>query len=215
MKTALLIVDMQNDFMPGGALGVAGADELIPVINALIPKFDLVVASLDWHPADHISFALNHPGKKVGEMIKVGDQDQILWPVHCVNHTFGAELVKGLNRKSIERYFHKGTDKNIDSYSAFFDNFRLKSTGLGEYLKDCNVTDVYIAGVATDYCVLYSAVDAVDLDFSVYLIEDACKPINLDPHDEENALAAVSFEGGTITSSLASPFKNPEHEINE
>lgn len=200
MKTALLIVDMQNDFMPGGALGVALADHLVEMINSLISKFDLVVASLDWHPADHISFASNHPGKKVGETLQIGDEDQILWPVHCVNHTFGAELVKGINSDRIKKYFHKGTDKKIDSYSAFFDNLRLKSTGLGEYLKEAEVTDIFLVGVATDYCVLYSAIDAIDLGFSVHLIADACRPINLDPHDEELALAAIASKGGFITS---------------
>ena len=200
---ALVIVDMQNDFMPGGALGVTGADALVPAINALIPQFDLVVASLDWHPADHISFAPNHPGKKVGDTIKVGNQDQILWPVHCVKDTPGAELVKGLNLKKIEKFFHKGADKNIDSYSAFFDNARLKSTGLGEFLKEHKVTGVYLAGVATDYCVLYSAFDAIDLGFAAHLIADACKAINLHPKDEEHALAAVAAKGGFITSTSA------------
>src|SRR5690242_8802274 len=133
---ALVIVDMQNDFMPHGALGIAHADELIEVINFLIPKFELVIASLDWHPADHVSFAQNHPGKKVGETIDIDGYEQILWPVHCVKETFGAELVQGLNKEGIHDYFHKGVDKKIDSYSAFFDNRRLKTTGLGEYLKE-------------------------------------------------------------------------------
>ena len=128
---ALVIVDMENDFMPGGALGVSGADEIIPIINALIPKFPLVVACQDWHPVDHVSFAASHPGKKPGDHIRVKDFDQVLWPVHCVQNTSGAEMVSSLDEKEIASFFHKGTDKNIDSYSAFFDNARLKSTGLG------------------------------------------------------------------------------------
>ncbi len=195
---ALIIVDMQNDFMPGGALGVPGADKIVDLINSLMTQFPLVVASQDWHPSDHVSFASSHPGKKPGDVIKVQAQDQVLWPVHCVRDTFGAELVNGLNKKQIAKFFHKGTDKNIDSYSSFFDNARLKSTGLGEYLKSQNVTDVYLVGVATDYCILYSAFDAIDLGFSVSVIAPACKPINLDPKDEERAFAAISAKGGKI-----------------
>lgn len=195
---ALVIVDMQNDFMPGGALGVPGADGLIQIINALIPQFSLIVASQDWHPADHISFASNHPGKKPGDQIEVAGQTQVLWPVHCVYHTFGAELASRLNKEKIAACFYKGTDKDIDSYSAFFDNAGRRSTGLGEYLKSSGVTDVYLVGVATDYCVLYSALDAIDLDFKVHVITGACRPINLDPGDEERALAAIAAKGGEI-----------------
>lgn len=198
---ALVIVDMQNDFMPHGALAIAHADELIEVINSLIPKFELVIASLDWHPADHVSFAPNHPGKKVGETIDIDGHEQILWPIHCVKDTFGAELVQGLNKEGIHSYFHKGVDKKIDSYSAFFDNCRLKATGLGKYLKECKVTDIYLAGVATDYCVLYSAFDAIDLGFTVHLIADACKAINLHPKDEEYAWEAIAAKGGNIVNS--------------
>lgn len=198
---ALVVVDMQNDFMPGGSLGVSGADQLIPVINSLIPKFPLVVASQDWHPQDHVSFASNHPGKKAGDMIKVDHHDQVLWPVHCVRNTHGAELVGRLNKENISSSFYKGSDRNIDSYSAFFDNARRKSTGLGDYLRSRGVTDVYFAGLTTDYCILYSSLDAVDLGFSVFVIADACLPINLKPQDEERALAAISAKGGKIISS--------------
>jgi nicotinamidase/pyrazinamidase len=198
---ALVIVDMQNDFMPGGALGVSGADRLIPIINALIPNFPLVVASQDWHPSDHISFASIHPGAKPGDQIPVEGGMQVLWPDHCVRDTFGAKLVKGLNQSQIAAYFHKGTDQNIDSYSAFFDNARRKSTGLGDYLRERGVTDVYLVGVATDYCVLYSAFDAIDLGFQVHVIVDACRSINLDPKDEERALASIAAKGGEVISS--------------
>ncbi len=195
---ALIIVDMQNDFMPGGALGVPGADTLIPIINALIPKFDYVVASLDSHPLDHVSFASNHPGKKPGDVIEVDGGSQVLWPVHCVQGTFGAELVDGLHKEKIAAFFYKGTDKDVDSYSAFFDNLRQRATGLAEELKSRGVTDVYFVGVATEYCVLYSTLDAIDLGFSVHVIAEACRPINLHPHDEQLALAGIAAKGGKI-----------------
>jgi nicotinamidase/pyrazinamidase len=195
---ALIIVDMQNDFMPGGALGVSGADTLIPLINRLIPLFPLVITSQDWHPEDHVSFASSHAGKQVGNVIKVDRHDQTLWPVHCVRNTKGAELVSSLNQDQVVSRFYKGTDKNVDSYSVFFDNARRKSTGLGDYLKSRPVTDLFFAGVATEYCVLYSALDAIDLGFNVFVIADACKPINLHPSDEKKAQEAIIAKGGKI-----------------
>jgi nicotinamidase/pyrazinamidase len=210
---ALVIVDLQNDFMPGGPLGVPGADQLAAVINALIPKFPLVVASQDWHPPDHGSFASNHPGKKPGD---VDHQNQLLWPVHCVRDTPGAKLVTELNKEKIARSFYKGTEKTIDSYSAFFDNLHLKSTGLDDYLKSQGVTDLFFAGVATDYCVLYTALDALDLGFSVFVIADACRPINLDPQGEERALAAIAAKGGkVISSSGAGLSEEPQDDVDK
>jgi nicotinamidase/pyrazinamidase len=191
---ALVIVDLQNDFMPGGPLGVPGADGLAAVINSLIPQFPLVVASQDWHPLDHQSFAVNHPGKKPGDI----HQDQVLWPVHCVCNTPGAELVAGLDKERIARCFYKGTDREVDSYSAFFDNFHLKSTGLDDYLKSRGATELFLVGVATDYCVFHTALDALDLGFSVFVIADACRPINLDPQGEKRALAAIAAKGGHV-----------------
>jgi len=199
---ALVIVDMQNDFMPDGALGVPKADEIISIINRLIPKFSLVLATQDWHPADHVSFASNHSGKKIGDCIRVAENEQILWPVHCVRGTHGAELVSSLEKPNIASYFYKGTDKNIDSYSAFFDNAHHKSTGLGDYLKSRGIHEVYLAGVATEYCVLYSAMDAIDLGFTVYVIANACRPINLDPRDEESALKTMAAKGVKIIRSI-------------
>ena len=201
MKRALILVDLQNDFLPGGALGIAGADAIIPVINQLIPHFPLVVATQDWHPSDHVSFASNHPGKKVGDRIEIEGVEQILWPVHCVRNSLGAELSSALNQERIESFFFKGTDQMIDSYSAFFDNARRKSTGLADYLKSREVTSVYLAGLATDYCVLYSALDALYLGFQTTVISDACRAINLRPQDEELALAAVIARGGQVVSS--------------
>jgi|SRR5579862_2279182 len=201
MNRALLIVDMQNDFMPGGALAVSHADQIISIINGLIPKFPLVVASQDWHPFDHVSFAENHPEKKVGDVVTVKGKAQVLWPVHCVRASKGAEVIEKLHKGAIASYFYKGTEKSIDGYSAFFDNAHLKSTGLGDYLRSRGIHEIYIAGVATDYCVLYSTLDAIDLGFSVSVIQDACRAINLHPHDEENAFAAMAAKGARIVSS--------------
>lgn len=203
---ALIVVDIENDFMPGGALGVPGADALIPVINALLPQFPLVVMVEDWHPHDHVSFAASHPGKKVGDRIKVKGHDQVLWPVHCVRNTEGAKIVADLDKDKIASFFYKGTDKEIDSYSAFFDNARLKSTGLAEYLKSRNVDEIYLAGVATDYCILYSALDALDLGFRVHVIIDACRPINLQPQDEQRAIDKITAKGGHIIKSRSLNF---------
>ena len=163
---ALIIGDVQNDFCPGGALPVPGGDQVVEVINRMQPKFELVVAIQDWHPADHGSFAANHPGRSPGEQIELAGLPQILWPVHCVQGTPGAELHPGLDRSRIARVFRKGTDPSVDSYSGFFDNGRRSSTGLGEYLKDQGVTDVYICGLATDYCVKATAMDAANLGFN-------------------------------------------------
>ena len=199
---ALLVVDMQNDFMPGGPLGVHDADQIVPLINQLSAQFPLTVATQDWHPADHCSFASNHPQKKPGDVVQINKIEQILWPVHCVRFSRGAELVQTLNKEAISSVFYKGTDRLIDSYSAFFDNARGKSTGLEEYLKTRNVSDLYLAGVATEYCVLYSAFDAVDLGFSVVVIADACRPINLHPSDEKRAFEAMAAKGVKIQTSI-------------
>lgn len=195
---ALLIVDIENDFMSGGLLGVKGADELIPIINELIPKFSLVVAALDWHPENHCSFAAIHTGKKVGDEIVINGVKQLLWPVHCVQNTLGAQFPSALHHQKIAAIFHKGTDPQIDSYSAFFDNAHQRSTGLAEYLKKHHVTEVEIVGIATDYCVLYSALDAIDQGFKVTIITTACRGINLHPHDVQNALAAIAAKGGKV-----------------
>lgn len=201
MDRALLIVDMQNDFMPGGALGIFNGDEIIPLINALIPDFPLVVVSQDWHPADHVSFAHSHPGKKVGDVITVKETKQILWPMHCIRASKGAELIDELDKEAIACNFYKGTEKNIDGYSAFFDNARLKSTGLADYLRSRGVNAIYIAGVATEYCVLYSTLDALDLGFTVFVIEDACRGINLRPGDAKKALEEMLSKGATMVRS--------------
>src|SRR5205807_6303994 len=152
---ALILVDIQNDFLPGGALAVPEGDSVIPVANKLQSAFPLVVATQDWHPANHGSFAANHRGRKPLEQIELNGLPQTLWPVHCVQGTRGAELAATLEHKRIAKIFLKGTDAGIDSYSGLFDNGHRKSTGLGEWLKAKGVTEVFACGLATDYCIKF------------------------------------------------------------
>jgi nicotinamidase/pyrazinamidase len=196
---ALILVDIQNDFVPGGALAVPEGDAIVPLVNRLQPCFDLVVATQDWHPANHGSFASSHPGCRPGEVIDLQGLPQILWPVHCVQGTPGADFVPGLNCERWDRVFTKGTDPAIDSYSGFFDNGRRQPTGLGDYLREKGVTDVYVVGLATDYCVKFTALDALQLGFRVYLIEDACRGVNLQPGDVDRAVAGMRGAGVAIT----------------
>lgn len=195
---ALILVDIQNDFLPGGALAVPDGDKVIPVANKLQPLFSLVVATHDWHPANHGSFAASHRGKKVYEQIELNGLPQTLWPVHCVQHTKGAELAAALNRGRIAKAFPKGTDAGIDSYSGLFDNGRRKSTGLGEWLKAQRVTEVFVCGLAIDYCVKFTALDAAQMGFNTSLIEDASRGVNLKPNDVRDAIAEMKRAGVRI-----------------
>jgi nicotinamidase/pyrazinamidase len=195
---ALILVDIQNDFIPGGALPVSEGDQIVPLVNRLQPCFDLIVATQDWHPADHGSFAANHPGRKPGELIDLNGLPQILWPTHCVQGTSGADFVQGLQRDRWDRVFHKGTDPQTDSYSGFFDNGHRQSTGLGDYLRQRNVTDVHVAGLATDYCVKFTVLDALKLGFKTHLIEDACRGVNLQPEDVRDAMESMKAVGAEI-----------------
>lgn len=186
--------------MPGGALGVSGANFIIPIINALGPKFSHIVAVRDCHPPGHVSFASTH-GKRTGETIRIGDVDQILWPDHCVQDTRGGELADGLQRDKIEAIFNKGADPDVDSYSAFFDSQRHRSTGLADYLKEKKIKELYFVGVATDYCILYSVLDAIELGFKVTVIIDACRAINRRLGDEQRAIDAMKAAGAKIAMS--------------
>lgn len=177
MKT-LLVIDVQNDFMPGGSLSVPDGDKVVPVINTIQDKFDLVIATQDWHPKDHVSFASNHSGKAVFEQIPLHGKAQTLWPDHCVQGSEGADFHPDLKTNVFEAVFKKGTDKEIDSYSAFYDNGHLKSTGLAGYLKEKGVTELYLCGLAADICVYFSAYDAFKEGFSCYFIEDASKALD-------------------------------------
>jgi len=198
---ALILVDIQNDFLPGGALAVPNGDAVIPIVNQLQAVFPLVVATQDWHPANHGSFAANHPGKKPFEQIDLNGLPQTLWPVHCVQGTAGAELAPGLQRGRIAKIFPKGTDAGIDSYSGLFDNGHRKSTGLGEWLRTKDVTGVFVCGLATDYCVKFTALDARQMGFKTYFIEDASRGVNLQPNDVTNAIAEMKRAGITTVQS--------------
>ena len=195
---ALILVDLQNDFLPGGTLAVKNGNEVIPIINRLLKQnFDVVVATKDWHPHDHGSFADIH-GKLPGERIDLNGLEQILWPIHCVQGSKGAEFAPGWDSSQVEKIFYKGTDKSIDSYSTFFDNGHRKSTGLADYLKEANVNEIYIAGLATDYCVKYSVFDACRLGFNTYVVADACRGVNINPKDAEDALEEMRQIGAKI-----------------
>lgn len=195
MKRALILVDVQTDFLPGGALAVPDGDAIVPVINRLMPGFELIIATQDWHPADHGSFAANHPGKAVFDQATLAGLPQTLWPVHCVQGTHGAAFAPALLQNRIAHVVQKGTDAAIDSYSGFFDNGHRKSTGLDPWLRQHQVTDVYLAGLATDYCVKATALDAQRLGFAVTLIEDACRGVNLNANDVDSAVAEMKAAG--------------------
>ncbi|MCB9080437.1 MAG: bifunctional nicotinamidase/pyrazinamidase [Lewinellaceae bacterium] len=198
---ALLLIDLQNDFCAGGALEVAEGNQVIPIANALMPHFELVVATQDWHPANHGSFAANHPWRKPGQVIDLHGLPQVLWTIHCVQGSFGAEFVPTLDTTQIDHIFHKGTDPDIDSYSGFFDNGHRKATGLGDFLREKGVTTVYAMGLATDYCVKYTVLDALSLGFTTHLIVDGCRGVNLQPGDSEAAIAEMVSAGAHLCQS--------------
>lgn len=176
---ALLVIDMQNDFCPGGALAVARGDEIIPRINALLAEYAVRVLTQDWHPSDHASFAANHPGAAPFSTIPMPYGAQVLWPSHCVQGTDGAAFHPALNTDAADLVLRKGFRAAIDSYSAFFDNDRATPTGLEGYLRARGVTDLVLVGLATDFCVAWSALDAARLGFSVTVLEAACRAIDL------------------------------------
>jgi nicotinamidase/pyrazinamidase len=189
MPKALLLIDIQNDFVPGGALAVPKGHEVVPVANRLIDQFtragDLVVATQDWHPPNHSSFISRNPAGGI-------------WPDHCVQNTSGAEFVAGLNVAGIRKVVRKGDDPRIDSYSGFFDNDHQRQTELAEVLRKAGVNTVYILGLATDYCVKFTALDARQLGLVVHLVREGCRAINIRPNDEEEALAEMRAVGVTI-----------------
>ncbi len=197
----LIVVDVQNDFCPGGALAVAEGDAVVAVINRAIPKFDLVVATQDWHPPGHSSFAANHEGRAIGQLININGKPQVLWPVHCVQNTQGAELRADLEKERIAQIFQKGQNADVDSYSAFFDNDHLSATGLAHFLHESGADELFLCGLATDYCVKFTALDARDLGFATTLIADACRGVNLQPDDVENAIEEMRAAGVKIINS--------------
>ena len=201
MKAALVLVDLQRDFLPGGALPVPEGDRVVPLANRLARRFDLVVATQDWHPPDHVSFAVNHPGHSPGDVVTLGEIRQVLWPVHCVQFTLGASFAADLDAGRIVRIFAKGTQREVDSYSGFVDNLRRRSTGLCEYLKDRRVERLYLLGLATDYCVRATALDARSLGFETFLVADACRGVDLHPGDVQRALTEMQRAGVRLVQS--------------
>ena len=179
LNSALIVVDVQNGFCPGGNLAVADADQIIPCINALGRVFQNIVITQDWHPATHVSFAANHAGKQDYEQIQLSYGEQVLWPVHCVQGTLDSELHPDLDLPTAQLIIRKGFHEQIDSYSAFMEADRKTTTGLAAYLKAREIDTVYIVGIATDFCVAWTAIDACELGFSTYVIEDATKAIDL------------------------------------
>lgn len=185
-RSALIVVDVQNCFVPGGSLAVKGGDEIVPLINKIAKGFQNVVETQDWHTADHVSFASQHPGKKPFESVKLPYGNQVLWPDHCVQGTEGAALVSGLSIPQAQLVVRKGYHKDIDSYSAFYEADGKTATGLGGYLKQRGMKRVFVVGLATDFCVAWTAMDARKEGFETYVIEDACRGI-----DTQGSLAAA------------------------
>jgi len=200
---ALLLIDLQNDFMPGGALAVAEGDRVVPIANKLMPRFDVVVATQDWHPANHCSFASQHAGKTPGDVVELDGIAQVLWPDHCVQGSHGAEFHPGLNQSEIDNVVHKGTNPAVDSYSGFYDNQRRRATGLADYLHQRGVTEVYIMGLATDYCVKFTALDAAQVGFKTWLIQDGCRGVNLKAGDVDAAVNEMKAASVQITNSTS------------
>jgi nicotinamidase/pyrazinamidase len=196
---ALILVDIQNDFLPGGALAISEGDQIIPIVNNLQNYFDVVIATQDWHPKNHQSFASSHPGKNVFDVISLYDLPQTLWPDHCIQGENGSQFPSSLQFNRVEAIFKKGMDVTIDSYSAFYDNGHRKNTGLAGYLKDKNVTDVYLTGLAGDICVYYSALDSLEENFETFIIEDATRPVN--QQDFDQAMKVFLEKGGKLVQS--------------
>lgn len=198
---ALIIVDVQNDFTTGGALEVFEGEKIIPLVNQLQQHIDLVVATQDWHPAEHKSFASNHSHKQPLDKIMLHGLKQVLWPDHCIQGTVGAQFHPALNMNRVEGIFRKGVDVNIDSYSGFYDNGSKRSTGLAGYLRERKVTEVFLCGLAGDYCVYYTAKDAIKEGFKTYLVEDATRSI--DSQGFEDAKKHIESLGGKVITSHA------------
>jgi nicotinamidase/pyrazinamidase len=198
---ALIIIDVQNDFCSGGALAVPDGEKIIPTINKLSKKFKKVIATQDWHPENHISFASNHPGKKEYEAIEKNGIEQVLWPDHCVTGTPGANFHPGLNTKNIALIVRKGTNPTIDSYSAFQENDKKTITGLEGYLKSLQIKQIYLCGLALDYCVFYSAMDAKELGFETFVIIDGTKGIDSPQGNIDKSLNVMEKAGIKIVES--------------
>jgi len=200
-RRALILVDLQNDFVKGGALAIADGSAVVGIANRLMPYFDLVIATQDWHPADHQSFASQHQGLSVGQQFVLNGLPQTAWPDHCIQQTLGAELVERLNFDGIDHVVRKGMDRSVDSYSGFFDNGHLRSTGLSEVLREEQIDSIAVMGLATEYCVRFTALDAAKQGFKTALILDGCRGVELQSGDIAKAVAELVRTGIEITDS--------------
>jgi len=192
---ALILVDVQNDFVPSGALAVPAGNEVVPVANRLMTSFELVFATQDWHPANHGSFASQHPGRVVGDVVDLNGLEQHLWPDHCVQGTPGAAFIDSLDTSRLTGIIRKGMDPGVDSYSGFFDNGHRQATGLGEALTERGVRDVYLVGLATDYCVKFTALDAAKLGFRTSLVPEGVRGVEVQAGDCERSIEEIRAAG--------------------
>jgi len=201
MKKALVIVDLQRDFCPGGALAVNEGDTIVPAVNSLTQSFYKVVATRDWHPEKHISFASRHPGKNVQDTLKLGNIEQVLWPDHCVPGTPGAEFHPDLDQRNLDLIISKGTSPELDSYSGFFENDHLTPTGLDGYLKNLGINDLAVCGLATDYCVYFTVMDALKLGYRVDLVIDCVRGVDFPPGNVKTRLEEMENAGARLIES--------------
>lgn len=197
----LLVVDVQYDFCPGGSLAVNEGDQIIPIINSLMDKFSRVMGTQDWHPGSHNSFASNYPGKKPMDMISLNGIDQVLWPDHCVQGTKGADFHEELNTNIFQAIIRKGFNKEVDSYSAFRENDKVSETGLNGMLKGLDIKKIYLCGLATDYCVFYSAMDAISNGYETLVILDATRGVNVPQSSVKRSIESMKNRGIKIINS--------------
>jgi len=195
---ALIVVDVQNDFCPGGSLAVRDGQQVVPVINARRGDFDRTVFTQDWHPPGHQSFASSHPGRRPFDVIRLGGVEQVLWPDHCVQNSPGAAFHPALDVRPGDPVFRKGELPAVDSYSGFLDNDRRHETGLRAFLQEQGVTDVTVVGIATDVCVLFTVLDAIRTGFRTQVMRAGCRAVNLKPDDEAQAYAAMERAGAIL-----------------
>ncbi|HJN51082.1 MAG: bifunctional nicotinamidase/pyrazinamidase [Pseudomonadales bacterium] len=198
MNKTLVLVDIQNDFVSGGALAVPQGELVVPIANRIMGRFDRIVATQDWHPANHGSFASQYPEGQVGDFIDLNGIQQILWPDHCVQHSEGAAFVAELDMARVERVFQKGTDSGVDSYSGFFDNGHRLATGLDEFLTDAGVTGITVMGLATDYCIKATVLDALQLGYAVDVILEGVRGVEGQTGDAANAIEAMADAGANM-----------------